>query len=63
MLGGGAEQNPPLPGRTHIKVREGYPPDMYWKGASPKEKYNYVLVYVKPGNDQVYVEPLPAVVG
>ena len=34
--GGGAEQDPILPGRTHIKVPEGYPPDLYWKGASPK---------------------------
>jgi hypothetical protein len=47
--GGGAEQDPILPGRTHIKVPEGYPPDQYWKGASPKEDYNYVLVDVKPG--------------
>ncbi len=47
--GGGAEQDPILPGRTHIKVPEGYPPDLYWKGASPKEEYNYVLVDVKPG--------------
>lgn len=47
--GGGAEQDPILPGRTHIKVPEGYPPDLYWKGAAPKEEYNYVLVDVKPG--------------
>jgi hypothetical protein len=47
--GGGAEQDPILPGRTHIKVPEGYPPDLYWKGASPKEEYNYVLVDVQPG--------------
>lgn len=47
--GGGAEQDPILPGRTHIKVPPGYPPDQYWKGASPKEEYNYLLVDVKPG--------------
>src|SRR5262245_23439233 len=46
--GGGAEQDPILPGRTHIKVPEGYPPDLYWKGQSPKEEYNYVLVDVQP---------------
>jgi hypothetical protein len=47
--GGGAEQDPILPGRTHIKVPAGYPPDQYWKGESPKEEYNYLLVDVKPG--------------
>ena len=47
--GGGAEQDPILPGRTHLKVPDGYPPDLYWKGASPKEEYNYVVVDVKPG--------------
>jgi len=47
--GGGAEQDPILPGRTHIKVPEGYPQDLYWKGQSPKEEYNYVLVDVQPG--------------
>ncbi len=47
--GGGAEQDPILPGRTQIKVPEGYPPDLYWKGQPPKEEYNYVLVDVKPG--------------
>jgi hypothetical protein len=47
--GGGAEQDPILRGRTHIKVPEGYPPDLYWKGQSPKEEYNYVLVDVQPG--------------
>jgi hypothetical protein len=49
MGGGGAEQDPILPGRTHIKVTEGYPPDLYWKGAAPKEEYNYLLVDVQPG--------------
>jgi hypothetical protein len=47
--GGGAEQDPILPGRTHIKVPAGYPPDLYWKGDAPKEEYNYLLVNVKPG--------------
>jgi hypothetical protein len=47
--GGGAEQDPTLPGRTHVKVPEGYPPDQYWKGEAPREDYNYVLVDVKPG--------------
>jgi hypothetical protein len=47
--GGGAEQDPILPGRTHIKVPEGYPPDQYWKGEAPKEDYNFVHVEVTPG--------------
>jgi hypothetical protein len=47
--GGGAEQDPILPGRTHIKVPANYPPDQYWKGESPQEEYNYVLVDVQPG--------------
>ncbi len=47
--GGGAEQDPTLPGRTHIKVPANYPPDQYWKGEDPEEGYNYVLVDVKPG--------------
>ena len=47
--GGGAEQDPILPGRTSIKVPAGYPQDLYWKGEPPKEDYNYVLVDVVPG--------------
>ena len=47
--GGGAEQDPILPGRTSIKLPANYPPDLYWKGEPPKEDYNYVLVDVKPG--------------
>jgi len=39
--GGGAEQDPILPGRTSIKVPAGYPPDLYWKEAPPKEEYNF----------------------
>ena len=40
---------PILPGRTSIKVPDGYPPDLYWKGKPPQEEYNYVLVDVAPG--------------
>lgn len=47
--GGGAEQDPILPGRTSNKVPADYPKDLYWKGAPPKEEYNYVLVNVEPG--------------
>ncbi len=47
--GGGAEQDPILPGRTSIKVPANYPPDLYWKGQDPKEEYNYVLVTSNPG--------------
>ncbi len=47
--GGGAEQDPILPGRTHVDVPVDYPADLYWKGEAPKEDYNYVLVDVKPG--------------
>jgi hypothetical protein len=47
--GGGAEQDPILPGRTSIKVPADYPPDLYWKGQPPKEEYNYLLVDIKPG--------------
>ena len=46
--GGGAEQDPILPGRTAIKVPADYPPDLYWKGQPPKEEYNYLLVDVQP---------------
>ena len=47
--GGGAEQDPILPGRTKINLPADYPPDLYWKGQPPKEEYNYVLVDVEPG--------------
>jgi hypothetical protein len=47
--GGGAEQDPILPGRTHIKVPDDYPLDQYRKGEAPKEDYNYLHVEVKPG--------------
>jgi Calcineurin-like phosphoesterase len=49
--GGGAEQDPILPGRTSIKVPDNYPPDLYWKGKPPKEDYNYLLVNVEPGQN------------
>jgi hypothetical protein len=47
--GGGAEQDPILPGRTQVKVAADYPRDRYWNGEDPKEDYNYVLVDVAPG--------------
>jgi hypothetical protein len=47
--GGGAEQDPILPGRTSIKVPANYPPDLYWQGKAPQEEYNYALVDVQPG--------------
>ncbi|HXJ20741.1 MAG TPA: metallophosphoesterase [Polyangia bacterium] len=47
--GGGAEQDPILPGRTSIKVPANYPADQYWRGEPPQEDYNYVLVDVQPG--------------
>ena len=47
--GGGAEQDPILPGRIVFKVPAGYPAELYWKGEAPKEEYNYCVVDVKPG--------------
>lgn len=47
--GGGAEQDPILPGRTKFKVPKDYPPDLYWKGQEPREEYNYVVVNVDRG--------------
>lgn len=47
--GGGAEQDPILPGRTHNPVPEGYPKDLYWNGEEPKEDYSYLHVEVTPG--------------
>jgi hypothetical protein len=48
--GGGAEQDPILPGRTQVpNLPANYPMDQYWMGAPPKEEYNYLLVDVKPG--------------
>jgi hypothetical protein len=47
--GGGAEQDPILPGRTSLKLPASYPPDQYWKDEPPREEYNYVVVDVQPG--------------
>jgi len=48
--GGGAEQDPILPGRTTIKnLPADYPEDLYWKGEPPREDYNYLHVEVRPG--------------
>jgi hypothetical protein len=47
--GGGGEQDPILPGRSHIKVPADYPQELYWKGEDRKEEYNYVLVDVQSG--------------
>jgi hypothetical protein len=52
--GGGAEQDPILPGRTHFKVPASYPPELYWKGSAPKEEYNYLLVDVEPGRKTMF---------
>jgi predicted phosphohydrolase len=53
--GGGAEQDPILPGRTHNKVPEGYPLDQYWKGEDPKEDYSYLHVDVTPGQPTKFI--------
>jgi hypothetical protein len=48
--GGGAEQDPILPGRTTIKdLPADYPKDLYWNGAPLQEEYNYLHVDVVPG--------------
>lgn len=48
--GGGAEQDPILPGRTSVKnLPANYPRDLYWKGEPPKEEYNYLHVELTPG--------------
>ena len=52
--GGGAEQDPILPGRTAIPRPEGYPQDLYWQGQPPKEEYNYIVVEVTPGKPSVF---------
>jgi len=53
--GGGAEQDPILPGRTSIKVPADYPTDLYWKNEPPKEEYNYVLVDVDPNQRTKFI--------
>jgi hypothetical protein len=52
--GGGAEQDPILPGRTNNVVPAGYPQELYWKGAPPKEEYNWVHVDVRPGQPTTF---------
>lgn len=48
--GGGAEQDPILPGRTQLtNLAANYPADLYWKGEPPREDYNYLHVEVRPG--------------
>ena len=48
--GGGAEQDPILPGRTHLpNLPADYPTDLYWKNEAPQEEYNYLHVEVRPG--------------
>jgi len=48
--GGGAEQDPILPGRTKLpNLPPDYPVDLYWKGEPPREDYNYLHVEVTPG--------------
>jgi hypothetical protein len=48
--GGGAEQDPILPGRKTVKnLPADYPRDLYWKGEPPREDYNYLHVQVTPG--------------
>ncbi len=52
--GGGAEQDPILPGRTAIPRPANYPPDLYWNGHPPTEEYNYMLVHVMPGRKSTF---------
>jgi len=47
--GGGAEQDPILPGRSKVKVPADYPSELYWKGEARREEYNYIMVDVDPG--------------
>jgi hypothetical protein len=48
--GGGAEQDPILPGRTQFSnLPADYPADLYWKSEPPREEYNYLHVDVTPG--------------
>jgi hypothetical protein len=49
--GGGAEQDPILPGRTSIKMPADYPKNLYRKIEPPNEEYTYVLVDVEPGQN------------
>ena len=63
--GGGAEQDPILPGRTSIKTLPAdYPPDLYWKGQPPAGG-----VQLRPRRrearreDEIHSQPLPARIG
>ena len=48
--GGGAEQDPILPGRTKLpNLPADYPTDLYWKNEPPQEEYNYLHVEVRSG--------------
>src|SRR5215510_14444011 len=49
MGGGGAEQDPILPGWTSIRVPADYPKNLYQKAEPPNEEYSYLLVDVEPG--------------
>ena len=49
--GGGAEQDPILPGRTNLKMPPDYPPNLYEKPSPPSEEYSYLLVDVEPGQN------------
>ncbi len=62
--GGGAEQDPILPGRTSIKVPADYPPDLYWKGEPPEGGVQLRSGGRRPGaEDQIHAQSLPARVG
>ncbi len=53
--GGGAEQDPILPGRTSIKVPADYPQNLYRKPQPPNEEYSYVLVNVEAGQNTKFI--------
>jgi predicted phosphohydrolase len=62
--GGGAEQDPILPGRTSIKVPADYPPDLYWKWqASPGGVQLCPRRCRTRPEDEVHPQSLPAMVG
>jgi hypothetical protein len=49
--GGGAEQDPILPGRTNLKMPPDYPLNLCEKPTPPSEEYSYLLVDVERGQD------------
>jgi hypothetical protein len=53
--GGGAEQDPILPGRTDLKMPPDYPPNLYEKATPPSEEYSYLLVDVVPGQNTKFI--------